>query len=95
MTYPVGSVGLTLVEANYCIMLEPWYVVPYGIHIPLLTAFVRYCYTTHLQALFRLWRIGQQRRVTVYWMLTKKTVERNVRCFVLFHNARGGMGPTN
>ncbi|MEP6560027.1 MAG: DEAD/DEAH box helicase [Nakamurella sp.] len=56
-----GGVGLNLTEADYCILLDPWW-------NP----------ATEAQAVDRIHRIGQTRKVMVYRMVAKDTIEEKV-----------------
>ena len=56
-----GGVGLNLTEADYCILLDPWW-------NP----------ATEAQAVDRLHRIGQTRKVMVYRLVAKDTIEEKV-----------------
>ncbi|MGH9057611.1 MAG: SNF2-related protein [Acidimicrobiales bacterium] len=56
-----GGFGLNLVEADYCILLDPWW-------NP----------ATEAQAVDRIHRIGQTRKVMVYRMVAKDTIEEKV-----------------
>jgi SNF2 family DNA or RNA helicase len=56
-----GGVGLNLTEADYCIMLDPWW-------NP----------ATEAQAVDRIHRIGQTRKVMVYRLVAKDTIEEKV-----------------
>ena len=56
-----GGVGLNLTEADYCIMLDPWW-------NP----------ATEAQAVDRTHRIGQTRKVMVYRLVAKDTIEEKV-----------------
>ena len=56
-----GGTGLTLTEADYCILLDPWW-------NP----------ATENQAVDRVHRIGQTRKVMVYRLVAKDTVEHKV-----------------
>ena len=56
-----GGTGLTLIEADYCILLDPWW-------NP----------ATENQAIDRTHRIGQTRKVMVYRLVAKDTVEEKV-----------------
>ena len=56
-----GGTGLTLIEADYCVLLDPWW-------NP----------ATENQAIDRTHRIGQTRKVMVYRLVAKDTVEEKV-----------------
>ena len=56
-----GGVGLNLTEADYCILLDPWW-------NP----------ATEAQAVDRVHRIGQTRKVMVYRLVAKDTIEEKV-----------------
>jgi SNF2 family DNA or RNA helicase len=56
-----GGVGLNLTEADYCILLDPWW-------NP----------ATEAQAIDRVHRIGQTRKVMVYRLVAKDTIEEKV-----------------
>jgi SNF2 family DNA or RNA helicase len=56
-----GGTGLTLTEADYVILLDPWW-------NP----------ATEAQAVDRVHRIGQTRKVMVYRMVAKDTIEEKV-----------------
>ena len=56
-----GGVGLNLTEADYCILLDPWW-------NP----------ATEAQAVDRIHRIGQTRKVMVYRLVAKDTIEEKV-----------------
>jgi SNF2 family DNA or RNA helicase len=56
-----GGVGLTLTEADYCILLDPWW-------NP----------ATEAQAVDRAHRIGQTRKVMVYRLIARDTIEEKV-----------------
>ncbi len=56
-----GGVGLNLTEADYCILLDPWW-------NP----------ATEAQAVDRTHRIGQQKNVMVYRIVSKDTIEEKV-----------------
>ncbi len=56
-----GGFGLNLTEADYCILLDPWW-------NP----------ATEAQAVDRVHRIGQSKRVMVYRLLAKNTIEEKV-----------------
>lgn len=56
-----GGVGLNLTEADYCILLDPWW-------NP----------ATEAQAVDRVHRIGQQKNVIVYRLVSKDTIEEKV-----------------
>ena len=56
-----GGVGLNLTEADYCILLDPWW-------NP----------ATEAQAVDRIHRIGQTKKVMVYRMVAKDTIEEKV-----------------
>ncbi len=56
-----GGVGLNLTEADYCILLDPWW-------NP----------ATEAQAVDRLHRIGQTKKVMVYRLVAKDTIEEKV-----------------
>ena len=56
-----GGVGLNLSEADYCVLLDPWW-------NP----------ATEAQAVDRIHRIGQTRRVMVYRLVAKDTIEEKV-----------------
>ena len=56
-----GGFGLNLTEADYCILLDPWW-------NP----------ATEAQAVDRVHRIGQTRKVMVYRLVAKDTIEEKV-----------------
>jgi superfamily II DNA or RNA helicase len=56
-----GGVGLNLTEADYCILLDPWW-------NP----------ATEAQAVDRVHRIGQTRKVMIYRLVAKDTIEEKV-----------------
>ncbi len=56
-----GGFGLNLTEADYCILLDPWW-------NP----------ATEAQAVDRVHRIGQTRKVMVYRLVAKGTIEEKV-----------------
>ena len=56
-----GGFGLNLTEADYCILLDPWW-------NP----------ATEAQAVDRVHRIGQTRKVMVYRLVAKDTLEEKV-----------------
>ena len=56
-----GGVGLNLTEADYCIILDPWW-------NP----------ATEAQAVDRTHRIGQTKKVMVYRLVSKDTIEEKV-----------------
>jgi SNF2 family DNA or RNA helicase len=56
-----GGFGLNLTEADYCILLDPWW-------NP----------ATEAQAVDRIHRIGQTRKVMVYRLVAKDTIEEKV-----------------
>jgi SNF2 family DNA or RNA helicase len=56
-----GGVGLNLTEADYCILLDPWW-------NP----------ATEAQAIDRVHRIGQTKKVMVYRLVAKDTIEEKV-----------------
>ncbi|MHB1547306.1 MAG: helicase-related protein, partial [Acidimicrobiales bacterium] len=56
-----GGFGLNLTEADYCIILDPWW-------NP----------ATEAQAVDRVHRIGQTRKVMVYRLVAKDTIEEKV-----------------
>ena len=73
-----GGVGLNLVEADYCVILDPWW-------NP----------ATEAQAVDRTHRIGQTRKVMVYRLIAKDTIEEKVaalkdRKAALFHDVLDG-----
>jgi SNF2 family DNA or RNA helicase len=61
MTLKVGGVGLNLTEADYVIILDPWW-------NP----------AAEMQAINRTHRIGQERPVMVYRMISSSTIEEKV-----------------
>ncbi|MHB8668968.1 MAG: DEAD/DEAH box helicase [Acidimicrobiales bacterium] len=75
-----GGVGLNLTEADYCILLDPWW-------NP----------ATEAQAVDRAHRIGQTRKVMVYRLVAKETIEEKVMALkakkaALFANVIDGGG---
>ncbi|MST32352.1 helicase SNF2, partial [Acidimicrobiaceae bacterium USS-CC1] len=75
-----GGFGLNLTEADYCVLLDPWW-------NP----------ATEAQAVDRAHRIGQTRKVMVYRMVAKDTIEEKVmalkaRKAALFDSVVGGGG---
>jgi SNF2 family DNA or RNA helicase len=56
-----GGVGLTLTEADYCVLLDPWW-------NP----------ATEAQAVDRVHRIGQTKKVMVYRLVARDTIEEKV-----------------
>ena len=56
-----GGFGLNLTEADYCVLLDPWW-------NP----------ATEAQAVDRIHRIGQTRKVMVYRLVAKDTIEEKV-----------------
>lgn len=58
MTFKVGSEGITLVEGNNIILIEPWW-----------------NSSVSQQSIARAWRIGQTRKVNVWHILTRETIE--------------------
>jgi superfamily II DNA or RNA helicase len=75
-----GGVGLNLTEADYCIMLDPWW-------NP----------ATEAQAVDRVHRIGQTRKVMVYRLVAKDTIEEKVMALkagkaALFDSVMDGAG---
>jgi len=75
-----GGVGLNLTEADYCILLDPWW-------NP----------ATEAQAVDRVHRIGQTRKVMVYRMVARETIEEKVMALkakkaALFANVLDGGG---
>jgi SNF2 family DNA or RNA helicase len=73
-----GGFGLNLTEADYCVILDPWW-------NP----------ATEAQAVDRLHRIGQTKRVMVYRLVAKDTLEEKVmalkaRKSALFSNVMDG-----
>ena len=75
-----GGFGLNLTEADYCILLDPWW-------NP----------ATEAQAVDRVHRIGQTRKVMVYRLVAKDTVEEKVMALkakkaALFANVMDGGG---
>jgi hypothetical protein len=61
LSLKAGGVGLNLTEADYCVLLDPWW-------NP----------ATEAQAIDRTHRIGQTRKVLVYRMVAKATIEEKV-----------------
>ena len=75
-----GGFGLNLTEADYCILLDPWW-------NP----------ATEAQAVDRIHRIGQTRKVMVYRLVAKDTLEEKVMALkakkaALFANVMDGGG---
>ncbi|HEY2213894.1 MAG TPA: SNF2-related protein, partial [Acidimicrobiales bacterium] len=75
-----GGFGLNLTEADYCILLDPWW-------NP----------ATEAQAVDRIHRIGQTRKVMVYRLVAKDTLEEKVMALkekkaALFSNVMDGGG---
>jgi superfamily II DNA or RNA helicase len=75
-----GGFGLNLTEADYCILLDPWW-------NP----------ATEAQAVDRIHRIGQTRKVMVYRLVAKETLEEKVMALkakkaALFANVMDGGG---
>ena len=75
-----GGFGLSLTEADYCILLDPWW-------NP----------ATEAQAVDRIHRIGQTRKVMVYRLVAKGTLEEKVMALkekkaALFSNVMDGGG---
>jgi SNF2 family DNA or RNA helicase len=75
-----GGFGLNLTEADYCIILDPWW-------NP----------ATEAQAVDRVHRIGQTRKVMVYRLVAKETIEEKVMALkarkeVLFRRVVDGGG---
>lgn len=75
-----GGFGLNLTEADYCILLDPWW-------NP----------ATEAQAVDRIHRIGQTRKVMVYRLVAKDTIEEKVMALkakkaALFANVMDGGG---
>jgi superfamily II DNA or RNA helicase len=75
-----GGFGLNLTEADYCILLDPWW-------NP----------ATEAQAVDRVHRIGQTRKVMVYRMVAKDTIEEKVMALkakkaALFDSVMSGGG---
>jgi SNF2 family DNA or RNA helicase len=75
-----GGFGLNLTEADYCILLDPWW-------NP----------ATEAQAVDRVHRIGQTRKVMVYRLVAKDTLEEKVMALkakkaALFSNVMDGGG---
>jgi superfamily II DNA or RNA helicase len=75
-----GGFGLNLTEADYCILLDPWW-------NP----------ATEVQAVDRIHRIGQTRKVMVYRLVAKDTIEEKVMALkakkaALFANVMDGGG---
>jgi SNF2 family DNA or RNA helicase len=75
-----GGFGLNLTEADYCILLDPWW-------NP----------ATEAQAVDRVHRIGQTRKVMVYRLVAKDTIEAKVMALkakkaALFDSVVGGGG---
>jgi SNF2 family DNA or RNA helicase len=75
-----GGVGLNLTEADYCILLDPWW-------NP----------ATEAQAVDRVHRIGQTKKVMVYRLVAKDTIEEKVmalkaRKAALFSSVMDGGG---
>jgi superfamily II DNA or RNA helicase len=75
-----GGFGLNLTEADYCILLDPWW-------NP----------ATEAQAVDRIHRIGQTRKVMVYRLVAKDTLEEKVMALkakkaMLFSNVMDGGG---
>ena len=75
-----GGFGLNLTEADYCILLDPWW-------NP----------ATEAQAVDRVHRIGQTRKVMVYRLVAKETLEEKVMALkakkaALFANVMDGGG---
>jgi SNF2 family DNA or RNA helicase len=75
-----GGFGLNLTEADYCILLDPWW-------NP----------ATEAQAVDRIHRIGQTRKVMVYRLVAKDTLEEKVMALkakkaTLFANVMDGGG---
>lgn len=75
-----GGFGLNLTEADYCVLLDPWW-------NP----------ATEAQAVDRVHRIGQTRKVMVYRMVARDTIEEKVmalkaRKAALFDSVVGGGG---
>ena len=75
-----GGFGLNLTEADYCILLDPWW-------NP----------ATEAQAVDRVHRIGQTRKVMVYRLVAKDTIEEKVMALkakkaTLFANVMDGGG---